>query len=69
MIPNTTTIKSHIREMDADELQAKAQELLEIKDERKLNREEQEALWAIPIHYKQLTGQDMVIEMTPQLAS
>jgi hypothetical protein len=64
MKTNTTSLKSQIREMDADELQAKAEELLSIKQDRVLNGEEQEALWAIPLHYKQLTGQELIIETT-----
>ena len=59
------SINKIIREMDADELEAKAAEMLS----GPLTNAGLQILEKMQMLYKQLTGSEMIIETTPQLAS
>lgn len=69
MTQHHSSLRKQIREMDADELQAKAEELIHARQFRILTCEEQEALSSIPAHYKALSGEDLLLNIEPQLAS
>lgn len=65
----TASLPAQIREMDADELEAKASEILSEAKDRAMMNHEQIALTIIQSQYKQVTGTELVIESQPQLAS
>lgn len=59
------SLNKTIREMDADELEAKAAEMLSAP----LTNADIQVLEKIKMLYRQLTGSEMIIETIPQLAS
>lgn len=69
MHTHTASLPGIIREMDADQLEAMASEILKEANNRPVMNHEQIILTMIQSQFKQLTGSELVIEMTPQLAS
>jgi len=63
---NVSSLKGIIREMDAGELE---QEAARIANQKDITWEDRDNLRAILQNYKQITGQEMIINTIPQLVS
>lgn len=64
-----TSLLSKLREMDADELQEKGQQLLMEFHTTGITNEKYTALCAIPAMYRQMTGEEIELEIPARLVS
>lgn len=69
MYTHASSLPGIIREMDADQLEAMASEILTDTKDRPVMNHEQIILAMIQSQFKQLTGSEMIIDLQPQLAS